>query len=86
MTIFHDKLPTRTDCEEAGDYIVPNVLSPRDLVFRPDIGHELYHHLFPLASFTMAPRHALFLQRQALFPNIHKMPYIFVRGAHWPSG
>ena len=25
-----------TDCDEAGDYIVPNVLSPRDLVFRPD--------------------------------------------------
>ena len=28
--------PTWTDCEEAGDYVVPNVLSPRDLVFRPD--------------------------------------------------
>ena len=26
----------RTDCDEAGDYIVPNVLSPRDLVSRPD--------------------------------------------------
>ena len=23
---------------------MPNVLSPRDLVFRPDIGHKLYHH------------------------------------------
>ena len=53
MTIFQGKLPTRTDCDEAGDYVVPNVLSPRDLVFRPDIGHKLYHHhlykpLFPL--------------------------------------
>ena len=28
--------PTWTDCDEAGDYVVPNVLSPRDLVFRPD--------------------------------------------------
>ena len=28
--------PTWTDCDEAGDYAVPNVLSPRDLVFRPD--------------------------------------------------
>ena len=46
MTIFKDKLLTRTDCDEAGDYIVPNVLSPRDLVFRPDIGHKLYHHHF----------------------------------------
>ena len=27
---------TRTNCEEAGDYFVPNVLSPRDLVSRPD--------------------------------------------------
>ena len=41
MTIFQDKLLTRTDCDEAGDYVVPNELSPRDLVFRPDIG--LYH-------------------------------------------
>ena len=24
------------DCDEAGDYAVPNVLSPRDLVSRPD--------------------------------------------------
>ena len=23
---------TWTDCDEAGDYVVPNVLSPRDLV------------------------------------------------------
>ena len=28
--------PTWTDFDEAGYYIVPNVLSPRDLVFRPD--------------------------------------------------
>ena len=26
---------TWTDCDEAGDYVVPNVLSPRDLVSRP---------------------------------------------------
>ena len=25
-----------TDCDEAGYYVVPNVLSPRDLVSRPD--------------------------------------------------
>ena len=39
MTIFEDKLLTSTYmyCDEAGDYAVPNVLSPRDLVFRPDI-------------------------------------------------
>ena len=32
-----DGRPTWTDCDEAGDYVVPNVLSPRDLVSRPDI-------------------------------------------------
>ena len=26
---------TWTDCDVAGDYVVPNVLSPRDLVSRP---------------------------------------------------
>ena len=47
MTIFQDKLVTRTDCDEAGDYSVPNVLSPRDLVFRPDLQTKTvqYTHL-----------------------------------------
>ena len=31
-----DGRPTWTDCDEAGDYVVPNVLSPRDLISRPD--------------------------------------------------
>ena len=31
-----DGRPTWTDCDEAGDYAVPNVLSPRDIVSRPD--------------------------------------------------
>ena len=35
-----DGRPTWKDCDEAGDYVVPNVLSPRDLVFRPDIMDE----------------------------------------------
>ena len=30
-----DGRPTWTDCAEAENYVVPNVLSPRDLVFRP---------------------------------------------------
>ena len=36
--------PTWTDCDEAGDYAVPNVLSPRDLVFRPDNMDETVPH------------------------------------------
>ena len=43
MTIFQDKLLIKTDCDEAEDYVVPNVFSTRDLVFRSDIGHKLYH-------------------------------------------
>ena len=27
---------TWTDCDETGDYVVPNVLSPRDLALRPE--------------------------------------------------
>ena len=45
ITVFQDKLLTRTYCDEAGDYAVSNVLSPRDLVFRPNIAYiKLYHH------------------------------------------
>ena len=39
-----DGRPTWTDCDEAGDYVVPNVLSPRDLVFRPDNMDEAVPH------------------------------------------
>ena len=31
-----DERLNRTNCDEAGDYVLPNVLSPRDLVSRPD--------------------------------------------------
>ena len=41
-----DGRPTYTDCDEAGDYAVPNVLSPRDLVFRPDNMEETLPHTF----------------------------------------
>ena len=37
---------TWTDCDEAGDYVVPNVLSPRDLVSRPDNMDETVLHIF----------------------------------------
>ena len=35
---------SRTDCEDAGDYVVPNVLSQRDLVSRPDDMDETVLH------------------------------------------
>ena len=43
-----DGRPTWTDCDEAGDYVVPNVLSPRDLVFRPDNMDETVPHTLTL--------------------------------------
>ena len=36
--------PTWTDCDEAGGYVVPNVLSTRDLVSRPDNMDETVPH------------------------------------------
>ena len=43
-----DGRPTWTDCDEAGDYVAPNVLSPRDLVFRPDNMDETVPHTITL--------------------------------------
>ena len=40
-----DRRSTWTDCDEAGDYVVPNVLSPRDLVSRPDNMDETVPHI-----------------------------------------
>ena len=40
---------TWTDCDEAGDYVVSNVLSPRDLVSRPDNMDETVLHTESIA-------------------------------------
>ena len=45
-----DGRPTWKDCDEAGDYVVPNVLSPRDLVSRPDIMDETVPHTHMLSQ------------------------------------
>ena len=37
---------TWIDCDEAGDYVVPNVFSARDLVFRPDNMDENVSHTY----------------------------------------
>ena len=39
-----DGRPTWTDCDEAGDYVVSKVLSPRDLVAIPDKMDETVPH------------------------------------------
>ena len=45
-----EEQPTWTDCDEAGDYVVPNVLSPRDLVSRPDNMDETVPHTSSLVG------------------------------------
>ena len=46
-----DGRPTWTDCDEAGDYVVPNVFSPWDLVSRPDNMDETVPHLQVQSSY-----------------------------------
>ena len=48
---------TWTDCDTAGDYVVPNVLSPRDLVSRPDnmdktLLHSMNKCLFAISAIS----------------------------------
>ena len=45
-----DGRPIWTDCDEPRDYVVPNVLSPRDLVFRPDNMDETVPHIFAIKA------------------------------------
>ena len=45
-----DGRPIWTDCDEAGDYVVPNVLSPRDLVSRPVIMDETVPHNYSIVT------------------------------------
>ena len=45
---------TWTNCDEAEDYVVPNVLSPRDLVSRPDNMEETVLHVW-YTSLAMSP-------------------------------
>ena len=44
LSVQSNKLLTRPDSDKAQETVVPNLLSPRDPVFRLDIGHKLYHH------------------------------------------
>ena len=47
-----DGRTTWTDCDEAGDYVVPNVLSPRDQVSRPDkMDETVLHTILSLITF-----------------------------------
>ena len=51
-----DRRPTWTDCDE-DDYVVPNVLSPGDLVFRPDNMDETVPHINVNSTCSTTPLH-----------------------------
>ena len=63
-----DGRPTWTDCDEAGDYVVPNVLSPRDLVFRPDNMDETVPHTYTHIVFKFLAPSLLKFQTVVHFP------------------
>ena len=63
-----DGRPAWTDCDEAGDYVVPNVLSPRDLVSRPDIMDELYHTQFGPERGSLS--YCMFIYLNTVRPNV----------------
>ena len=63
-----DGRPTWTDCDEAGDYVVPNVLSPRDLVLRPDNIDETVPHTNTFhISLTNIPKRYIHTQCRVSF-------------------
>ena len=79
---------TWTDSDEAGDYVVPNVLSPRDLVSRPDMDETVPHtEQYPIYDETMQSRSLLegkttklkqFLKSIILTPRISNKSIAFL--------
>ena len=55
-----------TDCDEAGDYVVPNVLKPKEQVSRPDNMDETV--LSSLKSHGVGFPYEIFVQ---LFSSMH---------------
>ena len=64
-----DGRPTWSDCDEAGDYVVANVLSPRDLVSRPDNMDETVPHKQVYLIFILVP-HTKFQVLKILFLTV----------------
>ena len=56
-----DVRPSWTDCDEARDYVVPNVFSPRDLVSRPDNMDETVPHQLVVKITSVVGRGLMFL-------------------------
>ena len=58
---------TWTDCGEAGDYVVPNVLSPRDLVSRLDNMEKTVLHDLPFPQVRQVPETIVLMARSTKF-------------------
>ena len=63
---------TWIDCDEAGDYVVPNVLCPMDLFSRPENMDEtiLNTHIFP-SFFAQSFVRTAILRSSSELPNIN---------------
>ena len=77
-----DGRPTWTDCDESGDYVVPNVLSPRDLVFRPDNIDETVPHTSVLFGTQEFPKtkYNVFKKLILCFSSLFLTPYPITNG------
>ena len=71
-----DGRPTWTDCDEAGDYVVPNLSSPRDLVFRPDNMDETVPHTCSRKYMNTCNIQSLIFY-QNVTPNLHLASYLW---------
>ena len=88
-----DGRPTWTYCDEAGEYVVPNVLSPRELVFRPDDMDETVTQTLNVSS---ALKGTHFYQIKSFFGGciskgsqyriIHNENFKFLRRLHLKKG
>ena len=63
---------TRTDCDEAGDYVVPDVLSLRDLVSRPDNMDETVLHTYIRKQRHQADQRLCFRSIDSTIPLLPK--------------
>ena len=75
-----DGRPTWTNCDEAGDDIVPNVLSPRDLDFRPDNMDETVPNWLLVSSWKISFRKDAFFNavRMITFRWKYYIFYLFL--------
>ena len=70
-----DIRPTWIDCGEAGDYVVPNVLSPKDLTTRPDNLDETVPHTVPPLGKELFTRITVYSQSDLSICNFSYFPF-----------